>query len=128
MRPALSGLLDGLLSRGGLPMPTRAWTLTLISPATRRRKSPFPLTAVENQPLRLRPARLLRLLLLILHLTSKPPCTILLVCFFFFSFFTLGSEPRIYVMSFWALKLNEYPISISSLFPLTASLMLLCLS
>ena len=28
----------------------------------------------------------------------------------FFFFFTLGSEPRIYVMSFWALKLNEYPI------------------
>ena len=113
MRPALNGLQDGLLSRGGLPMPTRAWTLTLISPATRRKKSPFPLTARENHPLRLRPAPLLRLLLLVPCLTSEPPCTIFFVCFFFFfflSFFTLGSEPRIYVMPFWALKLNEYPI------------------
>ena len=86
-RPALSGLLDGLLSRGGLLMLTRDWTLTLISPATRRQKSPFPLTALENQPPRLRPAPLLRLLLLIPCLTFEPPCTILLVCLFFFFFF-----------------------------------------
>ena len=37
--------------------------------------------------------------------TSEPPCTILLV---FLS--TLGFEPGIYVMSFLALILNEYPI------------------
>ena len=111
MRPTLSGLLDGLLSRGGLLMPTQAWTLTLISLVTRRHKSPFPLTALERQPPWLRPAPLLRLLLLISYLTSEPPCTILLVFFVFcFFVFTLGSEPEIYVMSFLDLKLNEYPI------------------
>ena len=104
MRPALSGLQDGLLSRGGLLMLTWSWTLTLISPTMRRQKSPFPLTALESRPPQLRPAPLLRLLLLILHPTSEPPCTIL------HFFFTLGSEPRIYVMSFGALKLNEYLI------------------
>ena len=84
MRSALSGLLDGLLSRGGLLMPTRAWTLTLISLVMRRQKSPFPPTALESQPPRLRPTPLLRLLLLIPRLKSKPPCTILLVFFFFY--------------------------------------------
>ena len=104
MRLALSGLLDGFLSRGGLLTPTRAWTLILIFPATRRHKSPFPLTALKSQPPRLRPAPLLHLLLLISHLTTEPPCTILLF------FFTLGFELGIYVMSFLALKLNGYPI------------------
>ena len=60
-------------------MPTRSWTLILIFPATRRQKSPFPLTALESQSPRLRPAPLLHLLLLILRMTSEPPCTILLV-------------------------------------------------
>ena len=113
MRPTLSGLLDGLLSKGGLLMPIQAWTLTLISPATWRQKNPFPPTALESQPPWMRPAPLLRLLLLIPRLTFEPPCTILLVFFLFFFvlfFLTLGSEPRIYVMPSWALKLNEYPI------------------
>ena len=105
MRLAFSGLLDGLLSRGGLLMPTRAWTLTLISLATRRQKNPFPPTALESLPPRLRSASPLRLLLLI-------PCLVLslLVQFCLFFFFTLGFEPQIYVIPLWALKLNEYPI------------------
>ena len=122
MRPALSGLLDGLFSRGGLLMPTQAWTLTLISPATRRQKNPFPPTALESLPPRLRSAHLLRLLLLIPRLTPEPPCSILL----FFFIYILGSEPRIYVMPFWALKLNEYLIfSLLAFFLIIASLMLL---
>ena len=42
-------------------------------------KSPFLLIALERQPPRLRPAPLLHLLLLTSHLTSEPPCTILLI-------------------------------------------------
>ena len=121
MRPALSGLLDCLLSRGGFLMPTRAWTLTLISLVTRRQKSPFPPTVLESQPPRLRPAPLLRLLLPFPRLTSKLLCIILLAFFFFF---TLGFEPWIYVMSF----LMNTPFSISSFFSssfITAPLMLL---
>ena len=87
-------------------MPTQAWTLILIFPAMRRQKSPFPLTALESQPPRLRPTPFLHLLLLIPPLTTEPPCTILLVYFFFI----LGFEPVIYVMPLLALKLNEYPI------------------
>ena len=109
MRPALSGLLDGLLSRGGLLMPTRDWTLTLISLVTRRQKSPFPPTILESQPPWLRPAPLLRLLLPLMCLTSEPLHIILL---FFFFFFTLGFKPRIYVMLF---SMNT-PFSISTLF------------
>ena len=108
MRPALDGLLDGSPSRGRLLMPTRAWTLTLISLVMRRRKSPFPPTVLESQTPRQRPAPLLRLLLPLL--TSELLCIILL--FFFFFFFTLGFEPLIYVMSF---SINT-PFSISSLF------------
>ena len=134
MRLALSGLLDGLLSRGGLLMPTRTWTLTLISLVTRRQKSPFPPTVLESQPPRLSPAPLLRLLFPFPRLTFEPLCIILLVFFFFF--LTLGSEPRIYVMPFWALKLNEYPIFylltffcfFFHFFFTIASLMLLCLN
>ena len=96
MRLALSGLLNGLLSRGGLLIPTRAWTLTLISLVTKRKKSPFLPTALESQPPRLRPAPLFRLLLLISRLMSEPPCVFL----FAFFFFMLGSEPRMYVMPF----------------------------
>ena len=110
MRPALSGLLDGLLSRGRLLMPTRAWTLTLISLVMRRRKSPFPPTVLESQTPQLRPAPLLRLLLPLLRLTFELLCIILLVFFLFC--FTLGFEPRIYVMLF---SMNT-PFSISSLF------------
>ena len=84
MRPALSGLLDGLLSRGGLLMPTRAWTLTLISLVTRRWKSPFPPTVLESQTPRLRSAPLLLLRLPLLPRTPKLLCIILLVFFFFF--------------------------------------------
>ena len=123
MRPALSGLLDGLLYRGGSLMPTRAWTLTLIFVVTRGQKIPFPPTVLESQPPWLRPAPLLRLLLPLLRLTSELLCIVLL---FFFFFFTLSFEPRIYVMSF---SMNT-PFSISSLFLyfssfITASLMLL---
>ena len=96
MRPALSGLLDGFLSRGRMLMPTRAWTLTSISLVTRRRKSPFRLTVLENQTPQLRPAPLLRLLLPLLCRTPELLCIILLVLFFFL----LGFEPRIYVMPF----------------------------
>ena len=93
MRPALGGLLDGLLSRGGLLKPTQAWTLTLISLVTRRWKSPFPPTILESQTPQLRSAPLLRLLLPLLRQTPKLLCIILL-------FFLLGFEPRIYLMSF----------------------------
>ena len=120
MRLALSGLLDGLLSRGGLLMPTQAWTLTLISLVTRRQKSHFPSTVLESQPPRLRPSPLLRLLLPLLRLTSKLLCIIL----FFLLFFTLGFEPWIYVMPF---SMNT-SFSISLLFFssfITDSLMLL---
>ena len=122
MRPALSGLLDGLLSRGGLLMPTQAWTLTLISLVTRRQKSPFSPTVLESQPPRLRPAPLLRLLLPLLRLTSKLLCIILLVFFFFFyvGLRTLDIRDAI---------LNEYPIfyllTFSSSSFITDSLMLL---
>ena len=103
MRPALSGLLDGLLSRGGLLMPTRAWTLTLISLVTRRQKSPFPPTVLESQPLRLMPAPLLHLMLPLLRLTSELLCIILLV---FFCFFYVGLRTPDICDS----VLNEYPI------------------
>ena len=109
MRPALIGLLDGLLSKGRLLIPTRAWTLTLISLVTRRRKSPFPLTVMESQTPRLRSAPLLRLLLPLLRLASELLCILLL---FYFCFFTLGFEPRIYVLSF---SMNT-PFSLSLLF------------
>ena len=94
MRHALSGLLDGLLSKGGLLMPTWVWTLTLISLVTRRQKSLFPPTVLESQTPRLRSAPFLRLLLSLLCMTPELLCTILLV------FFLLGFEPRIYVMPF----------------------------
>ena len=110
MKPALNGLLGGLPFRGRLLMPTRAWTLTSISLATRRRKSPFPLTILECQTPRLRPAPLLRLLLPLL--TSELLRISLLVCLFVFSF-TLGSEPEIYVTSF---SMNT-SFSTSSLLP-----------
>ena len=100
--PALSGLLDGLLSRGRLLMPTRTWTLTLISLVTRRWKSPFPLTALESQTPRLRPAPLLRLLLPLLRLTSELLYIILLV---FFLFYVGLRTPDI-----CDVVLNEYPI------------------
>ena len=121
MRPAPNGLLNGLPFRGRLLMPTRAWTLTLISPVTRRRKSPFPQTVLESQTPRRRPAPLLRLLLPLLmseffHLAS-------FVCLFDF-FFMSAFEPRIYVMSF---SINT-PFSISSLLPLIVFLVLLCLN
>ena len=93
MRPALSGLLDGLLSRGRLLMPIRAWTLTLISLVTRRRKSPFSPVVLESQTPQLKSAPLLHLLLPLLRRTPELLCIILL-------FFLLGFEPRIYVMSF----------------------------
>ena len=107
MRLALSGLLDGLLSRGGLLMPTQAWTLTLISLVTRRRKCPFLLTVLESQTPRLRSAPLLRLLLPLLRRTPKLLCIILFVFF-------LGFEPRIYVMSF--LMNTSFSISSSIFF------------
>ena len=82
MRPALSGLLDGLLSRGRLLMPIRAWTLTLISLVTRRQKCPFPLTGLESQTPWLRFTPLLPLLLLLLPRMPELLCIILLVFFF----------------------------------------------
>ena len=105
MRPALSGLLDGLLSKGGLLMPTRALTLTLISPVTRRQKSPFPLTVLESQPPRLRPAPLLRLLLPLLRMTSELICIIWLFFFVLF-FFYVGLR----TLDICDAVLNEYPI------------------
>ena len=80
-------------------MPTRAWTLILIFPATRRQKSPFLLIVLENQPPQLRPAPLLHLLLITPRLTSEPPCIIMLVVFFFS---TLSFKPGIYVTLFLA--------------------------
>ena len=112
MRPALNRLLDGLLSRGRLLMPTRAWTLTLISLVTRRRKNPFPPTVLESQTPRLRPAPLLRFLLPLLRLTPELLCIILLFFFLVFFCFTLGFKPRIYVVSF---SMNT-PFSIPSFF------------
>ena len=129
MRPALNGLLGGLLFRGRLLMPTRAWTLTSISLAMRRRKSPFPQTVLASQTPWLRLAPPLHLLLP--FLTSKLLHISLLVCLFFLFFFLFvsGSEPGIYVTSF---SMN-IPFSTSSLLPiffffLTASPVLLCLS
>ena len=100
MKPALSGLLDGLLSRGGLLMPTRAWTLTLITLVTRRPKSPFPPTVLESQPPQLRPFPLPRLLLPLLRLTSEPLCIV-----FLFFFYVGLRTPDI-----CDAVLNEYPI------------------
>ena len=99
MRPALSGLLGGLLSRGRLLRLIRAWALTLISLVMRRRKGPFPLTVLENQTPRLRFALILRLLLPLLLRTSELLCIVLLVVVVVVFFF-LGFEPRIYVISF----------------------------
>ena len=122
MRPATNGLLDGLPFRGRLLMPTRAWTLTLISPVTRRRKRPFSQTVLESLTLQLRLAPLLRFLLPLL--TSEFLHMASLVCLFVFFFFTSGFEPEIYVMSF---SMNT-PFSISSLLPLIVFLVLLCLN
>ena len=61
---------------------------------------------------------LLHLLLTTPRLMSEPPC--------FLS--TLGFEPGIYVMSFLALVLNEYPIFYLLALPLIVFLVLLCLS
>ena len=101
MRPALNGLLDGLLSRERLLMPTRAWTLTLISLVTRRQKSPFPPTVLESQTPRLRPASLLRLLLPLLCLTPE----LLYINLLFFIFYVGLRTPDI-----CDVVLNEYPI------------------
>ena len=90
MRPALSGLLDGLLSRRRLLMPIRSWTLTLISLVTRRPKSPFSPTVLENQTPRKRFSPLLRLLLPLLRRTPELLCTILLVVVVVFFFFFFG--------------------------------------
>ena len=111
MRPALSGLLDGLFSRGRLLMPIRAWTSILISPVMRRRKSPFPQTVLKSQTPLLRPAPLLRLLLPLL--TSELLLIALLVLFFFFFIYIFfsGFKPGIYVMLFPM----SIPFSISSL-------------
>ena len=109
MRPALNGLLVGLPFRGRLLMPTRAWTLKLISLVTRRQKSHFPPTVLDSQTPQLRPSPLPRLLLPLL--TSELLHIALLVCLLVF-FFTSGFEPRIYVMSF---SMNTL-FSISSLF------------
>ena len=132
MRPALSGLLDGLPFRGRLLMPTRAWTLTSISLVTRRRKSSFPLTVLESQTPRLRSAPLLRLLLPLLM--SELLHIALLVCLFvcFFNFYV-----GLRTWDICNVVLNEYPIfyliafthfSFFFLFFLTAPLVLLCLS
>ena len=101
MRLALNGLLDGLPFKGRLLMPTRAWTLTLISLVMRRRKSPFPPTVLESQTPRLRPAPLSRLLLPLL--TSELLHIALLVCLFFF-YVGLRTPDICDVV------LNEYPI------------------
>ena len=128
MRLALNGLLDCLPFRGRLLMPTQAWTLTLISPVTRRRKSPFPQNVLESQTPWRRPAPLPRLLLPLLtseffHMASL----VYFILFYFILFyfiFTSGFEPGIYVMSF---SMNT-PFSISLLLPLIAFLVLLCLN
>ena len=112
MRPTLNGLLGGLLSRGRLLMPIRAWTLTLISLVIRRRKSPFPRTVLESQTTRLRFAPLLRLLLPLLLRTSELLCIVLfVVVVVVFFFFLLGFGPRI-----CDVVLNEYFIFYLSAF------------
>ena len=110
MRPAPNGLLDGLPFRGRLLMPTLAWTLTLISLVTRRRKSPFPQTVLESQTPRRKPAPLLLLLLPLLtseffHMASLV-CLFVCVCVFFFFFFYVGLRTR----DICNVILNEYPI------------------
>ena len=102
MKPALNGLLDGLPFRGRLLMPTRAWTLTLISLVTRRWKSHFPSTFLESHTPRLMPAPLPRLLLPLL--TSELFHIALLVFFFFFFYVGLRTPDICDVV------LNEYPI------------------
>ena len=79
MRLALSGLLDGLLSRGRLLMPIQAWALTSISLVMRRQKSPFSPSVLESQTPRLRFAPLLHLLLPLLRLMPELLCIIFLV-------------------------------------------------
>ena len=81
MRPALGGILGGLISIGRSLMPIRASTLTLTSLVTRRRKSPFPPTVLESQTPRLRFPPLLRLLLPLLRRMPEFLCIILLVFF-----------------------------------------------
>ena len=115
MRPAPNGLLDGLPFRGRLLMPTRAWTLTLLSLATRRRKSLFPQTALESQTPQLMPAPLSRLLLPLLTFD------LLLIALLVFFFFLSGSDPGIHVMPF---SMN-IPFFISSLFLLSCQFVLL---
>ena len=110
-----NGLLDGLLSRGRLLRPTRASTLTLISPATRRQKILFPQTALESQTPQQIPAPLPRLLLPLL--TSDLFLISLLVFFFFVS----GFEPGIHVMP----SSMNIPFSISSLFLLSGQFKML---
>ena len=125
MRPTLNGLLGGLPFRGRLLMSILARTLTSISLATRRRKSPFPQTVLESQTPRLRPAPLLRLLL---PLLTSELLHISLLFFFFFLYVRLRTRDICNVV------LNEYPIfyliAFTSFFFLyiTVSPMLLCLS
>ena len=103
MRPTLNGLLDGLLSRGRLIMPIRAWTFILISPVTRRRKGPFPQTILESQTPLLRPAPPLHLLLPLLTFELLPIS--LLVCLFVCLFFIDLRTRDIHNV-----VLNAYPI------------------
>ena len=103
MMPALNGLLDGLPFRGRLLMPTRAYTLNLISLVTRRRKSPFPPTILESQTPRLMPAPLPRFLLPLM--TPELLHIALLVCLFVV-FFYVGLR----TLDICDVVLNEYPI------------------
>ena len=119
MRPVLNALLGGLPFRGRLLMPTQAWTSTSTSLVTRRRKSPFPQTVLENQIPLLRPTPLLHPLLLPLmsdlqHISS--------LAFFFFFFVGLGTQD---ICSFF---LNEHSFFISPLSPLPALFALFCMN
>ena len=118
MRPALSELLDGLLSKGRLLMPIRAWTLTLISLMTRRQKSPFLPTVLESQTPRLMPTPLPRLLL---PLLTSELLHIALLFFFFFFYVGLRTSDICDVV------LNEYFIFylIAPIFFVTVFMMLL---
>ena len=121
MRTVLNGLLGGLHFRRRLLMPIQAWTLTLISLTTRKRKSPSPQTIPENQIPPLRSNPLLHPLLLP-QMADLSHTSLVALFFFFFLFVGLGTH------DICSLLFNEYPFFISSLSHLLVFFVLFCMN
>ena len=90
-------------------MPIQAWTSTLTSLATRRRKSPSPQTILENHIPSLRPTPLLHPLLLPL-MSDLPHISLLACCYFIF---LLGLGPMTYV-AFSLMNIHFYLTTFAS--------------